>query len=131
MSWQKPFRRAKSVQQWTSWWTRLTSWWRPGNVPELGHLHFVVYTRRGCHLCSTAWQILEQSQQRHGFQLQAIDVDTEAELRSRYGEQVPVVTVNGKLRFRGAINRALLERLLRAERSRSESAWRRSSRASE
>ena len=31
--------------------------------------------------------------------LQAIDVDTEAELRSRYGEQVPVVTVNGKLRF--------------------------------
>jgi hypothetical protein len=31
------------------------------------------------------------------------------------GKLVPVVVVNGRLRFRGGVNRVLLERLLRAE----------------
>ncbi len=103
------------MQPWTSWWARLTAWWRPKPVPALGHLHFVVYTRNGCHLCSNAWNLLEQAQRRHGFRLEAIDIDTLAELKSRYGQEIPVVTVNGKLRFRGCVNRFLLERLLRAE----------------
>lgn len=44
-----------------------------------------------------------------------IDIDTDPELVARYDEQVPVVTVNGKERFRGGINRVLLNRLFRAE----------------
>ena len=42
-------------------------------------------------------------------------MDTDGELVARYGEWVPVVTVNGKVRFRGGVNPVLLERLLRAE----------------
>ena len=38
-----------------------------------------------------------------------------AELVALYGEQVPVVTVDGKVRFRGGVNRVLLQRLLEAE----------------
>jgi glutaredoxin len=78
-------------------------------------LRVVLYTRQGCHLCDDAHQVLEEARQRHGFGLETVDIDTAPELASRYGEQVPVVLVNGKLRFRGGVNRVLLERLLVAE----------------
>jgi hypothetical protein len=44
-----------------------------------------------------------------------VDVDDNPQLQVRYGEHVPVVVVNGKVRFRGFINPVLLQRLLRAE----------------
>jgi glutaredoxin len=83
--------------------------------PRRTDLSFVFYTRRGCHLCDTAWQILDEARRRQGFALEAVDVDTSAELASQYGNCVPVVTVNGRLRFRGAVNRVLLQRILDAK----------------
>jgi glutaredoxin len=74
-----------------------------------------MYTRRGCHLCDTAWEQLEQARRRYGFALTAQDVDADAALAAEHGNCVPVVTVDGKVRFRGAVNPVLLERLLRAE----------------
>jgi glutaredoxin len=75
-------------------------------------LTFVFYTRRGCHLCDVAWQILDEARHRHGFALESVDVDSAEDLVSRYGTCVPVVTVNGRLRFRGAVNPVLLQRIL-------------------
>lgn len=74
--------------------------------------HFVVYTRKGCHLCEDAWTLLEKERDRHGFTLEAIDVDSSAELTEEHGECVPVVVVDGKVRFRGRVNPVLLKRLL-------------------
>jgi hypothetical protein len=88
------------------------AWWRGGG---LEHLHFQVYTRRGCHLCEVAWEELERARRRYGFALTAVDVDAEPGLVARYGSCVPVVAVNGRVRFRGVVNRVLLARLLRAE----------------
>jgi glutaredoxin len=76
-------------------------------------LQFVVYTRRGCHLCDAALERLTAARTRHGFGLTVVDVDTDPELVARYDTCVPVVTVNGKVRFRGVVNGVLLERLLR------------------
>lgn len=75
----------------------------------------VLYTRRGCHLCETAWNHLRQEQRRYRFPLTVVDVDSDPEWIARYGECVPVVTAAGKVRFRGGVNRVLLARLLRAE----------------
>ncbi len=83
--------------------------------PRLEHWRVVLYTRQGCHLCDTAWQRLRAEQQQRGFALEVVDVDADPELAARYGESVPVVLVNGKVRFRGAINPVLLRRLYRAE----------------
>jgi glutaredoxin len=44
-----------------------------------------------------------------------IDVDRAEELKQAHGTRVPVVVVNGRERFHGRVNRALLERLLAAE----------------
>jgi hypothetical protein len=96
-------------------WSRWVSWWRGRRRPSLPHVSIVMYTRQGCHLCEVAWQRLEEARRRYGFALSARDVDADPELAKEHGSCVPVVTVNGKVRFRGAVNAALLERLLRAE----------------
>ena len=69
---------------------------------------------RDCHLCERAWEQLEEARRQHGFALSQVDVDGEPELVRQYGECVPVVTVNGRVRFRGVVNPVLLRRLLRA-----------------
>jgi len=93
----------------------MLSWLFFWRRPSLDHLLVQMVTRAGCHLCDEAWQLLEAARQQYGFTLQAVDVDTDPELVSQYGDCVPVVLVNGRIRFRGRINPALLTRLLRAE----------------
>jgi Glutaredoxin-like domain (DUF836) len=72
-----------------------------------------MYTRAGCHLCDDAWELLREFQRRWGFVLSQRDVDGDPAWAAAYGECVPVVEVNGKVRFRGRVNPVLLERLLR------------------
>jgi glutaredoxin len=69
----------------------------------------IVYSRQGCHLCDDAAAVLA----RHGLAFDTVDIDADPELQSRYNECVPVVSVNGKERFRGRVDERLLRRLLR------------------
>jgi glutaredoxin len=82
---------------------------------RLEHLHVILFTRQGCHLCEQAWLLLQREQWRYHYKLEVVDIDSQQELAARFGGQVPVVTVNGQIRFRGGINSVLLTRLLRAE----------------
>ncbi len=79
------------------------------------HLAFTVYTRAQCCCCHKAIDLLKDAQKRHGFTIDEIDIDTDPELVAKYNTEVPVVAVNGKVRFRGVVNPSLLERLLIAE----------------
>ncbi len=79
------------------------------------HLTFTVYTRVQCCCCHKALDLLKDFQRGHGFQIAEVDIDADPELAAKYGNEVPVVAVNGKVRFRGVVNPALLERLLAAE----------------
>src|SRR5262245_32268781 len=94
--------------------SRLWSWWRKWRAP-LGHLDVVMYTRRGCHLCETAWAELRRQRRRYGFRLAAVDVGADPELRRRHGHCVPVGAGGGRVRVRGAVNPVAPARLLRAE----------------
>jgi glutaredoxin len=78
-------------------------------------LHFVFFTRKGCHLCDEALATLRVSQKEHRFALDVRDVDANSEWVAKYDKCVPVVEVNGKVRFRGGVNRVLLRRLLDAK----------------
>lgn len=69
----------------------------------------IVYTRVGCHLCDEACEVL----QRHGLQPMTVDIDQDPELQQQYTDCVPVVVLNGKIRFRGRVNEVLLRRLLK------------------
>jgi glutaredoxin len=72
----------------------------------------VLYTREGCHLCDDALALIE----RHGIRPECLDVDADPELRRRFNECVPVVEIDGKIRFRGRVDEVLLRRLLPAAR---------------
>ncbi len=84
---------------------------RGASAPRLER-SVVMYTRQGCHLCEEAWQQLKHAQKRYGFTLGQVDIDDDPQLVRDYGDCVPVVTIDGKVRFRGVVNRVLLERLL-------------------
>jgi glutaredoxin len=90
-------------------------WSRLGiKAPRLEHLTVTVYTRAQCCCCHKALDVLKAAQERYGFLIQEVDVDSDPELVAKYDTEVPVVAVDGKVRFRGMVNPALLERLMRA-----------------
>jgi hypothetical protein len=95
------------IRAWFAWWRR--------SRPRAEHLEVVLYTRQGCHLCEVAWARLRTAQERWKFRLTAVDVDRDTGLLASYGECVPVVCVDGVVRFRGVVNEVLLTRLLAAE----------------
>jgi glutaredoxin len=72
-------------------------------------MHVILYTRKGCHLCDEAYQILV----RHEIIPHEVDIDADPVLRERFTDCVPVVEMDGKVRFRGRINAVLLRRLIR------------------
>ncbi len=84
-------------------------------TPRAEHLTFTVYSRAQCGCCEKAMKVLEEAQRRFGFAIEQVDIDQEPDLVAKYNTEVPVVAVNGKVRFRGLVNSALLERLLLAE----------------
>lgn len=71
----------------------------------------VLYTREGCHLCDNALELLEQ----HGLTPQLVDIDAQPELRARFTACVPVVEIDGRIRFRGRVEPLLLRRIVRHE----------------
>jgi glutaredoxin len=73
-------------------------------------MQVVLYTRAGCHLCDDAKALLV----RHGLTPQEIDIDEEPSLVQQYDQCVPVVVIDGRVRFRGRVDERLLVRLLKA-----------------
>ena len=60
----------------------------------------IVYSRRGCHLCEVVKESLVKLSRRGGFTWQEVDVDSDAELRRRYNDEVPVVFIDGHKAFK-------------------------------
>lgn len=83
--------------------------------PRATGLTFTVYTRTGCCCCHKALELLQEHQPKWGYAIEEVDVDSDPALAARYGTEIPVVLLGGKVRFRGKVNPALLDRLLTAE----------------
>jgi glutaredoxin len=72
-------------------------------------LKVVLYTREGCHLCEEAQEVLSE----FGISPMLVDIDHDPELRERFDNCVPVVEIDGQIRFRGRVEPALLRRIIR------------------
>ena len=55
-----------------------------------------IYSRANCHLCEQALDVLEQISVEIPFTIMKIFIDGDSELEKKYGEQVPVILINGK-----------------------------------
>ena len=60
----------------------------------------VVYSRKGCHLCEIVKESLDKLHKHGGFTWREVDVDSDAEIRRRYTDEVPVVFINGRKEFK-------------------------------
>ena len=60
----------------------------------------IVYSRKGCHLCEIVKESLGKLQKRGGFTWREIDVDSDAETRRRFTDEVPVVFIDGRKAFK-------------------------------
>lgn len=70
-----------------------------------------VYTREECQLCDKAVEILNQYEQWLP-QTELVSIDDHPGLRRQFGQSVPVVEFDGRIRFRGAVQPVLLQRLI-------------------
>jgi glutaredoxin len=91
-------------------WHRIRGWFGPAKTKEM---RVVVYTRANCPLCDKAAAFLAAEQKRFRFSLEWVDISTDPELTAQHGEWIPVVEVDGAVRFRGQINPVLWRRLMR------------------
>ena len=54
-----------------------------------------VYSRKTCHLCDIAIENLESVRAELNFEIKKIDIDGDNELINKYGEEVPVIHIDG------------------------------------
>ena len=58
-----------------------------------------LYTRRGCHLCDDAKQVLEQARLHAPFEYEELDIDRDPALVRLYNNEVPVIVIDGAKAF--------------------------------
>lgn len=70
-------------------------------------------TRRDCKLCDEALETLLHFQ--HALpSIDVVDIDGDPQLVRQFGESIPVVEIDGRVRFRGRIDWRLLQRMIEA-----------------
>ena len=77
--------------------------------------HLVLYSRKDCCLCEDMKAVINRLARKMPLSLEEIDVDTSTELRNAYGEQVPVLYINGRKAFKYTVTARELEKCLRAK----------------
>ena len=55
-----------------------------------------IYSRENCHLCDVALEALKSVEAELDFKIEKIYIDQDPDLIRRYGEEVPVIHIDGK-----------------------------------
>ena len=69
-----------------------------------------VFSRPGCHLCDEAKEVIERVHQHTPFTLRVINIENDPALEKQYGEQIPVVLINGVKAFKYRLDEAEFEK---------------------
>ena len=67
-----------------------------------------MYSRRNCHLCEVAKDVVESARNEAEFEFEVVFIDGVAGLEKEYGEEVPVTLINGKRHDYFRVDRARL-----------------------
>jgi glutaredoxin len=78
-------------------------------MESVDRLKAVLYTRKDCHLCEEAYKVLSE----FGISANVVDIDGDPGLRERFDTCVPVIEIDGQIRFTGRIDARLLQRIVR------------------
>lgn len=84
--------------------------WTP-STPGRRFRTAVLYTRHDCPLCDDAHELLT-SYADYLPEIVPVDVDEDPRLQELYGESVPVLVLDDRVRFRGPVSEGMLRRLI-------------------
>jgi glutaredoxin len=78
-------------------------------------IRVTLYSRRDCHLCHDMRAVVDAVGRRVPLVVDEVDVDADPAIRDAYGDEVPVLCVNGRKAFKYRVDAAALEARLRRE----------------
>lgn len=75
-----------------------------------------LYTKPGCHLCDDARAAVARvvASVDPGIRVEEIDIHSDPALVQRYGEEIPVVLVDGRMHTYWRVDEGRLEKALRS-----------------
>lgn len=72
----------------------------------------MIFSRHDCCLCDEALIEVEGARAVYPFEMEVVDVDRDPELAARYGEEVPVIEIDGRKAFKYRVTQKELLRKL-------------------
>lgn len=79
-----------------------------------------VFTKPDCPLCDQAIAVLDEFSTVMP-EVEKVDISDDADLKQKHRQHIPVVEIDGRIRFRGIVSAELLQRLIRARQRQAES----------
>lgn len=74
-----------------------------------------LYSRKDCCLCEEMKGVVKQVAGRLPLEMEEIDVDSAPDLQEKYGNEVPVLFIDGRKAFKYRVTEAELRKRLRRE----------------
>ena len=73
-----------------------------------------IYSRPGCHLCEEMRAVVERVRREYPIELYEVDISGDAELERRYGQEIPVLELDGKKVAKYRLDEPALVRMIQA-----------------
>jgi hypothetical protein len=80
-------------------------------------LILTLYSRPDCCLCEAMEEVLVRVRRNIPFVLDHLDISIDPELESRFGQEIPVLFINGRKAFKYRLTEGELRRRLARERA--------------
>ena len=82
-----------------------------------------LYTRKDCCLCVEMKSVIEEIAAKIPLEIDEVDIDQSPELRAEFGEEIPVLCIDGRRAFKFRVTAKQLKRRLRRSSPRGYLAW--------
>ena len=76
----------------------------------------VFYTKPGCHLCDEAKAEIRRAACDDHFTFEEVNIETDPDLKRRFGWDIPVVSINGTVAFKHRLTATDFRRAVRQAR---------------
>ena len=76
-----------------------------------------IYSRPGCHLCDDMKKVVEQVARSVPLMVAVVDISTDPQLDIRYGQEIPVLLIDGRMAAKFRVSVQELTQILRGRTS--------------
>jgi glutaredoxin len=76
-----------------------------------------LYSRPGCHLCDEMKAVVARLAETIAVDLEEVDISTDPELERRYGVEIPVLLIDGRLAAKYRVTAEELRRIVQGRSS--------------